>query len=260
MMELEFFHVDAFAETVFEGNPAAVYPLETWLPDDTLQSIATEHNLSETVFFVPTSEGYHIRWFTPVTEVSLCGHATLACAHVIFSILELEGVKISFSSLSGPLAVNREDHLLTLDFPAVIGECAEAPAGLVEGLGLNPVEIFRCDDYVVVLKSEAEVANLKPNLRELAKVECRGICVTAPGETLDFVSRFFAPRFGIDEDPVTGSAHCALAPYWSKRLGKTELTARQLSARSGSLKCRVEGDRVFISGKAITYSQGRAFL
>lgn len=259
-MELEFFQVDAFTKDVFTGNPAAVYPLSAWLPDVTLQAIAMEHNLSETVFFVPENEGYHIRWFTPVTEVALCGHATLACAHVIFSELELRHDVIRFTSLSGPLSVRQEKKLLTLDFPAAHLEECRVPDLLTEGLGVKPTEVFRCDDYFAVLENEAQVATLQPDLRTLARLECRGICVTAPGEQVDFVSRFFAPRYGIDEDPVTGSAHCALAPYWSNRLGKTELTARQLSKRGGTLRCRVEADRVAISGEAVTYSRGKASL
>lgn len=259
-MDLEFFQVDAFADTVFAGNPAAVYPLDAWLPDDTMQSIAAEHNLSETVFCVPDNEGYHIRWFTPAIEVPLCGHATLACAHVIFSTHKTDSNYIRFSSLGGPLSVHRKNDLLTLDFPATPPEACEAPDHLAEALGAQPVEVLRSDDYLVVLENEKQVAALKPDLRTLAGIDCRGICVTAPGESFDFVSRFFAPRFGIDEDPVTGSAHCVLAPYWSRRLGKKELTGRQLSKRGGMLWCRYEGDRVAISGHAVTYSHGTSFV
>ncbi len=259
-MELDFFQVDAFAENAFEGNPAAVYPLSEWLPDSILQAIAAEHNLSESVFFVPDSEGYHIRWFTPVSEVSLCGHATLAAAHVIFRELESVDNHIRFTSLSGPLSVTCDDDRLTLDFPAVNLQPCAVPAGLAEGLGIHPLEVWRCEDYVVLLESEADLAGLRPDMRILADIDCRGICATAPGERVDFVSRFFAPRYGIDEDPVTGSAHCALTPYWSKKLGKAELSARQLSQRGGVLWCRTEDSRVAISGRAVTYSRGKASL
>lgn len=258
-MELDFYQVDAFADTVFEGNPAAVYPLSDWLPDAELQAIAAEHNLSETAFFVPERNGYHIRWFTPKAEVALCGHATLACAHVVFSELDPAAGSIQFSSLSGPLSVQCESDRLTLNFPAVYAKPCDTPAGLSEGLGIEPAEALRCEDYVVVLASEEELVRMAPDLRKLSELECRGICVTAPGETADFVSRFFAPRHGIDEDPVTGSAHCFLTPYWSNRLGKSELTARQLSRRGGALQCRVEENRVFISGTAVTYSKGKAW-
>jgi len=259
-MDLEYFQVDAFTDTVFAGNPAVVYPLDAWLPEETMQSIAAEHNLSETVFFVANNEEYHIRWFTPVTEVPLCGHATLACAHVIFSTMQPDCDRIRFSSQSGPLSVLRTNTLLTLDFPATPTEPCEIPQSLVEALGVEPAEVLRSDDYLVVLDNEKRVTALNPDMRTLAGIDCRGICVTAPGESIDFVSRFFAPRFGIDEDPVTGSAHCMLTPYWSRRLGKVELTARQLSKRGGMLWCRLEGDRVAISGNAVTYSHGTSFV
>lgn len=259
-MHLDFFQVDAFADQVFEGNPAAVYPLDAWLPDETMQAIAAEHNLSESVFFAPEEQAYRIRWFTPVAEVALCGHATLAAAHILFTELDPVRNGVSFCSLSGPLTVAREGQRIILDFPAAYPKPCPAPDGLVEALGVEPVETRLGDDYFVVLEREADLAGLAPDLRRLGEIDCRGICVTAPGETADFVSRFFAPRHGIDEDPVTGSSHCALTPYWAKRLNKPELLARQLSKRGGTLHCTATGDRVKIAGRAVTYCKGRARL
>jgi len=259
-MDLDFFQVDAFADTVFTGNPAAVYPLDAWLPAETMQAIAAEHNLSETVFFVPEQEGYHIRWFTPVAEVSLCGHATLAAAHILFTELNPGLNRVLFSSLSGPLPVERDGPFIVLDFPAEHPDPCIAPEGLAEALGIEPCETLRGDDYFVIIEREADLARLVPDLKGLSAIDCRGVCVTAPGETADFVSRFFAPRHGIDEDPVTGSSHCTLAPYWANRLNKTGLQARQLSERGGTLQCTVSGDRVRISGRAVTYCKGRARL
>ncbi|MBN2703717.1 MAG: PhzF family phenazine biosynthesis protein [Pontiellaceae bacterium] len=259
-MTLDFYQVDAFTDDLFSGNPAAVYPLKEWLADTYLQAIAAEHNLSETAFFVPEGGGYHLRWFTPAAEVALCGHATLASAHIIFSTLEPQQDNIRFSSLSGSLWVRRENDRLTLNFPAQVLPMSEAAQDVVNKLGVHPVEILQGDDYLVVLESEDEVVALNPNSHQISQIECRGICVTAPGNSVDFVSRFFAPRLGIDEDPVTGSAHCYLTPYWSDRLGKTELTARQLSKRGGTLWVKIDGDRVYISGNAVTYSKGQAFL
>ncbi|MBA54417.1 MAG: isomerase [Pseudomonadales bacterium] len=255
-MKLPLYQVDAFAAKVFEGNPAAVVPLETWLPDATMQSIAAENNLAETAFFVKEGEGYRIRWFTPTVEVKLCGHATLASAHVLYELLGEQSSSIVFQSLSGPLSVARSGGLLTLDFPAQPGTRCEAPAALVRGLGVQPLECLASEDYLVVLESEAQVAALSPDMEALKALDLRGAAVTAPGEHKDFVVRFFAPRCGIPEDPVTGSAYTQLAPYWADRLGKAELSARQISSRGGDVGCAIAGDRVRISGTAFLYMVG----
>ena len=259
-MQLEFFQIDAFATKPFEGNPAAVFPLQAWLPDATLQSIAEEHNLSETVFFVKTTDGYHIRWFTPAAEVDLCGHATLASAFALFQILEPERTSVTFASKSGPLSVHRNGTLMTLDFPAESLVTCPVPEALRTGLGVEPEEVLKCDDYFAVLGSETALRSLAPNHAALAALDCRGICVTAPGDHVDFVSRFFAPRLGIKEDPVTGSSHCALTPYWAGKLGKAKLSARQLSPRGGNLECELHGDRVEISGTAALYLRGTVYI
>lgn len=256
-MKLRIYQVDAFAEKLFQGNPAAVCPLEEWLPDELMQSIAAENNLAETAFYVAEGGGYRLRWFTPVTEVDLCGHATLAAAHVVFEESGgAESEQVTFDSRSGPLKVRRDGERLTLDFPAEEVRACEAPEALRRGLGAEPSECYRGADYMAVLESEAAVRALRPDFRALGELDTRGVIATAKGDEVDFVSRFFAPRYGIDEDPVTGSAHCALAPYWAKRLGKSALKARQLSRRGGELDCTVEGERVFISGKAVRYLEG----
>ena len=256
-MDLRLYHIDAFADRLFSGNPAAVCPLEAWLPDETMQKIAFENNLSETAFYVPTGGGFHIRWFTPAVEVALCGHATLATAYVIFICDRYPGDTIHLASKSGPLKVRREGELLVLDFPAGRPAPALAPPGLVDALGRDPVETLKgTTDYLMVYEAEEDVATLTPNIADLARVDARGIVVTAPGRQVDFVSRFFAPRVGVAEDPVTGSAHTMLTPYWSARLGKPVLSAMQLSKRQGRLRCRMAGDRVEIAGKAIPYMAG----
>ena len=253
-MKLNFFQVDAFAENAFEGNPAAVYLLDHWLPDGTLQNLGMEHNLSETVFVVPESGHYRIRWFTPASEVDLCGHATLAAAHILFQTVEKED--ITFESRSGLLHVRNKGGIYAMDFPRTDLERIEAPAELVSGLGFPPLETYACDDLVAVLDSEEDVAELQPSFEAFCQLPFRGITVTAEGAQTDFVSRFFAPRHGIPEDPVTGSAHCALTPYWAGKLNKTELSARQLSARGGNLSCKLKGNRVEIGGTAVTFSHG----
>lgn len=255
-MKLPIYQIDAFAEGPFKGNPAAVCPLERWLPDTLMQSIAEENNLSETAFFVPTDGDYELRWFTPACEVDLCGHATLAAAHVLLGLNGSAQTRMTFHSRSGPLHVFREGDLLTLDFPAQPSVACEVPDAMVAGLGARPRECYRAMDYMAVFESEREIAALAPDFRRLRTLDLRGVIVTAPGKSVDFVSRFFAPNYGVAEDPVTGSAHCTLAPYWAKRLGKTELNARQLSKRTGALRCRVEGERVFISGRAVAYLEG----
>jgi len=255
-MKIPYYHIDAFASRPFAGNPAGVCVLEAWLPDATLQQIAFENNLSETAFVVARTGHYELRWFTPAVEVDLCGHATLAAAFVLFTYLEHPGDVVHFSSRSGPLTVERDGERLVLDFPSRPPRPCPTPEALVRGLGCRPVEALCARDYVAVLATPAEVAALRPDLAALSELECLGIIVTAPGEDVDFVSRFFAPRAGIAEDPVTGSAHCSLIPYWSGRLGKTELTARQLSARGGELFCQAAGERVRIGGHAVAYLRG----
>lgn len=259
-MTLKLFQVDAFASTVFKGNPAAVCPLETWLADSVLQSIAEETNLSDTAFFVPAGEGFELRWFTPVTEVDLCGHATLATAHVLFEHLAYAGQSISFETRSGPLSVRKSGALLEMNFPASEPQPCAIPAALLQGLGIEPLQVLSADDYVVVLANEESVKNVVPDSARLAELGLRGVIVTAPSDDVDFVSRFFAPKLGINEDPVTGSAHCQLAPYWSKRLGKTRLQARQVSKRGGSITCEARGDRVLLAGTAVTFMQAEIVL
>lgn len=256
-MLLPLYQVDAFAPAPFRGNPAAVCPLDRWLKDETLQAIAAENNLSETAFYVREQGRYRLRWFTPTVEVDLCGHATLAAAHVILDLRrEIAGPRILFDSRSGELAVTREGDLYTLDFPSRYPQPCAEDAVLFEALGARPVEFLRTGDCFCVYRSEAEIRALFPDMGQLAKVDCRGVIVTAPGEDCDFVSRFFAPRVGVPEDPVTGSAHTHLIPYWSRRLGKTKLFARQISRRGGELWCEDRGGRVGIGGRAVKYLEG----
>lgn len=255
-MSVPYFQVDSFTNRLFSGNPAGVCVLEEWLPDAVLQAIAGENNLSETAFVVPEDEGFSLKWFTPVCEVDLCGHATLAAAHVLFRHQDLAGSEVRFQSRSGSLTVMREGDLLTLDFPARAGEVCEAPQDLIDGLGAVPVFTAKARDYMAVLDSEETVRNLRPDTAILNRLDCLGIIATAPGDECDFVSRFFAPRAGVAEDPVTGSAHCTLIPYWAERLGRSELRAQQISRRGGELFCQLRGDRVGIGGRAVTYSSG----
>lgn len=252
-MKIRQFQVDAFAERVFEGNPAAVCPLDHWLEDDLLQSIAEENNLSETAFFVPSAKGYQLRWFTPVTEVDLCGHATLAAAHVLFEELGYTGQRITFETRSGDLFVERDGIRLKMDFPACPAVPCDMSVLLTRGLGRRPIELLAADDYMAVFESEDIVRAIRPDQALLAQLDLRGVIITAPGVEVDFVSRFFAPKFGIPEDPVTGSAHCALTPYWATKLGKNRLIARQISKRGGRLACEFNGGRVTLSGSAITF-------
>jgi PhzF family phenazine biosynthesis protein len=259
-MELEIFQIDAFADRVFSGNPAAVVPLKKWLPDATLQAIATENNLSETAFYVKNGEYYDLRWFTPETEVDLCGHATLAAAHVLFEFKRYKDDCIVFETKSGRLFVDREDGLLSLDFPAWTPKSFPVPESLVEALGARPRETYATRDILAVFESEEEVRALKPRMRLLAEFDVTCVICAAPGRDHDFISRSFAPAVGIPEDPVTGSSHCTLIPYWSKRLNKTSLTAFQASARGGELFCEDMGDRVKIAGRAACYMKGTAHL
>lgn len=256
------FQVDAFASEVFSGNPAAVCPLPAWLPDDLMQAIAAENNLSETAFFVGEGGVYRLRWFTPRAEVKLCGHATLASAFVIFTQLGYEGETIAFNTLSGRLEVRREGDLLVMDFPSYPpAEVDDPPAALLLGLG-NPPQtvVYAADDYVAVYPGEATVRSLHPNLARFEELDSRGVAITAPGDEADFVSRYFVPRLGIPEDPVTGSLHSILTPYWAARLGKDRLHALQVSARGGELWCELRGDRVSIAGHAVLYMEGRVVL
>jgi len=259
-MKLDIYQVDAFAEKVFEGNPAAICPLDTWLDDDILQKIAEENNLSETAFFVPEDKGFKLRWFTPVEEVDLCGHATLAAAHVLYNHLGYSDAEISFSTKSGELIVQKTVQGLSMDFPASILEVVKSPSCLVEGLGIKPTEILADFDYVVVLESEGQVRDLKPDLLQWLKLDRRGVVVTAPGDDVDFVSRCFFPKLSINEDPVTGSAHCEMAPYWAARLGRKNLKAKQISKRTGLVGCNVAGHRVVLTGYAVDYMQGKIFI
>lgn len=255
-MKIDLYQVDAFAGKIFEGNPAAVCPLSKWLPDRQLRNIAMENNLSETAFFVEEENSYRLRWFTPVAEVDLCGHATLASAHVLFEHMDYSGPEIVFESNSGSLKVRREQSMLKMNFPATVGEGVDPPKALLEALGTDTEEVYKATDYMVVLEHEEQVRGLDPNFFLLNKIETRGIIVTAPGETYDFVSRFFAPALGINEDPVTGSAHTMMIPYWSKKSGRKELKARQVSGRGGTVYCTMLNDRVEIAGKAVTYLEG----
>lgn len=259
-MRIPIWQVDAFAGRVFGGNPAAVCHLESWIDDGLLQSIAAENNLSETAFLVGGSGRYRIRWFTPTKEVDLCGHATLASGHVIFEKLEPGRLNAVFDSRSGPLTVAREGDLLALDFPARPAEPVDPPPELMQGLGGRPREVLAAGDYLVVYGGEDEVRGLSPDYESLMELDLRGVIVTAPGHDVDFVSRFFAPGYGIPEDPVTGSAHCTLVPYWSKRLGKKTLHSLQVSERVGELYCEDRGERVKIAGRVALYLEGSIFV
>ncbi|WP_282606715.1 PhzF family phenazine biosynthesis protein [Pelagibius sp. Alg239-R121] len=254
--EITLYQVDAFTSAVFGGNPAAICPLESWLDDKLLQLIAVENNLSETAFFVRDGEDFHLRWFTPGAEVDLCGHATLATSYVIATYLEPGRKTMGFQSRSGRLEVTRDDDLYTLDFPVLKSEACDCPALLSEALNAEVQATFDGMDLMAIVKDEEAVRGLKPDMAKIAGLETRGVIVTAEGTECDFVSRFFAPKHGIPEDPVTGSAHCLLTPYWSERLGKTKMTARQISARGGELIVELKGDRVLISGRAAPYMIG----
>jgi PhzF family phenazine biosynthesis protein len=263
-MKIPMFQVDAFTDHVFGGNPAAVCPLPSWLPDAVLQAIAMENNLAETAYFVRAGGTVEIRWFTPALEINLCGHATLASAHVLFEHLGFPGGEIVFSSKSGPLRAtrgvprpgSREGGLITLDFPAFEPEPMATPEALVRGLGRTPLETLRGRDILAVLGSEAEVAAIEPDFAAIRTLDCIGVIATAPGEACDFVSRFFAPRAGVPEDPVTGSAHTLLVPYWARRLGKTSFHAVQVSRRRGDLFCELKDGRVLMGGQAVTFLRG----
>ena len=251
-----FFEVHSFTKNIFHGNPAGICPLDRWIDDDSMQRIASENNLSETAFFVPKEDHYELRWFTPTVEVDLCGHATLATAYVLFDHLGQEGDTIVFHTRSGELTVWKDNDFLIMDFPSLPPESTDIPEHMIAGLRCEIENISKARDYLIVLVSEEEVRKLQPDFSELDKIDCEGIIVTAPGDEVDFVSRFFAPRMGIAEDPVTGSAHSTLTPYWAERLGKKRLTARQVSERGGDLWCKLMGDRVQIAGHAVLYVKG----
>jgi predicted PhzF superfamily epimerase YddE/YHI9 len=261
-MELRLYQVDAFADRLFGGNPAAVCPLDSWLPDETMQKIAAENNLAETAFYVRAGGGFHIRWFTPTVEVDLCGHATLASAHVLCWHLGHPSDRVVFHTRkSGALTANRANDLIVLDFPADRLRRAPVTPVLAAGLGRRPGEAWRGKtDILCLFRSQKDIEGLRPDMQALSKVRARGVIATAPGHSADFVSRFFGPRVGVPEDPVTGSAHTTLAVFWAPRLGKTEMEATQLSKRGGRLRCTLDGGRVKLAGKARTYLVGEIDL
>ncbi len=255
-MNIPIYQVDAFTHRLFGGNPAAVVLLDDWLPDAVLQAIAAENNLAETAFVIPRPDVAPLRWFTPAVEVDLCGHATLAAAYVLFRHRYPSAERLRFDTRSGELTVGREGEMLSMDFPSRPGRPVTISDELVAALGARPREVHLARDLLAVFASEAEVRAIRPDFAALAALDAFAVIVSAPGDEVDFVSRFFAPGAGIPEDPVTGSAHCTLIPYWAGRLGKTELTARQISARGGELACRLRGDRVLIAGRAVEYLRG----
>ncbi len=263
VMSLPVFHVNAFTSKAFAGNPAAICPLAEWLDDGLLQAVATENNLSETAFFVPRGDHYELRWFTPRCEVKLCGHATLASAFVLLNILGTKSDTVCFETRSsGALTVSRDGGLLAMDFPALAPwPCAAPPSALVEGLGKHPGDVVQIEDnYFAVYEREEDVRGIRPDLRILEKLHPAGVAITAPGEKSDFVSRYFAPSYGIPEDPVTGSTHCSLAPYWARRLGKTSLHALQISERGGELWCEFHRGRVILKGNAVLTLRGELLI
>jgi PhzF family phenazine biosynthesis protein len=262
-MKLPVYIANAFTDNLFGGNPAAVCPLQEWLPDPLMQSLANQNNLSETAFIIEEDDHFRIRWFTPTKEVELCGHATLASAHIFYTELAHTKSEIWFESLSGLLKVARkEDNVYTLDFPANLSDTvSDIPEDLFKGLGIDAAEVYKSAfDYMVILPSQQIIESLEPDFATLAKVKARGVIVTAQGNEADFVSRCFYPQSGIDEDPVTGSAHTVMVPYWADVLGKTRLEAIQLSKRRGYLECELKDNRVLMSGNAVTYLKGEYFI
>ena len=259
-MKLDIYQVDAFSQHVFGGNPAAVCPLTEWLSDEQLQAIAAENNLSETAYFVRRGDLYELRWFTPEVEVDLCGHATLAAAWVLIHQLPNAPDVLRFATRSGELRVTRQGDELAMDFPAKTPQRCEPPAGMLSALGLENADVFSTDDYIVLVEDEAQVAALTPDFARLKGLPKRGIAVTARSSRFDFISRWFGPNVGVNEDPVTGSAHTSLAPFWAERLGKQTLRAEQGGQRRGQLRCELKGDRVIISGHAVLYLQGTIYL
>jgi len=259
-MKLDIYQVDAFTEKIFAGNPAAICPLDEWISDESMQKIALENNLSETAFFVRREDFCELRWFTPTFEIDLCGHATLASAFVLFELLGATENVLKFQTKSGLLTVEKKNDLLVLDFPSRPAQKCETPANLIDAIGKTPKEVLKSRDYLMVYESEDEIRRINPNFAELLKIDAHAVIVTAKGDRSDFVSRFFAPELGVFEDPVTGSAHCTLIPYWAEKLGKTELFARQISERGGELFCELRGDRVKIGGRAALYLKGEIYI
>ena len=262
-MSIAIFHVDAFTAKPFAGNPAAVCPLVQWLDDRVLLSVAAENNLSETAYFVPRGKNYEIRWFTPRCEAKLCGHATLASGFVLMQILAPKLTSVRFETrYSGALTVSRDSNLFAMDFPSLTPwPCTVPPTTLIEGLGKTPADVMQIEDnYFAVYQNEQEVRSIRPDFKLLEKLHPAGVAITAPGRDADFVSRYFAPSYGIPEDPVTGSTHCSLAPYWAKRLGKRKLFARQVSERGGEIRCDVEEQRVILKGNAVLTLRGELLI
>ena len=259
-MMIRYFEVAAFTNRPFAGNPAAVCFLDGWLPDEQMQTIAAENNLAETAFLVPREGNFDLRWMTPTVEVDLCGHATLASAHVLFQHRGHSSSPIRFQTKSGELTVDRAGERLVLDFPSLPAKSVEVTDEIRAALGAKPTALLRGRDYIAIFGSQKEVADIQPDLPRVAALDAQGIVVTGPGDDCDFVSRYFAPAAGIPEDPVTGSTHCTLIPYWSQQLGKSELFARQISPRGGELFCADRGERVSIGGEAVTYVEGKIYL
>ena len=259
-MKLTIYQIDAFANELFKGNPAAVVPLNNWLDDQLMQKIAEENNLSETAFFVPTETGFHIRWFTPQYEVNLCGHATLATSFVIFNYMGYNKDQILFQSKSGELTIGKKDDEIEMDFPIMSPKRCKTPQGIVDAFGKAPSVCLLNEDYIAVYDDENFVKTVKPNFEKIKQLDQRAVMVTAKSEQYDFVSRFFIPNHGIDEDPVTGSSFTKLIPYWARVLQKSKFVAKQVSKRGGVVRCQIEGDRVKISGRAILYLKGEIYI
>lgn len=259
-MKIPIYQIDAFTSEQFKGNPAAVCPLNAWIGDDLMQNIAMENCLSETAFLLKKGDRYELRWFTPNGEVDLCGHATLASAYVIFNYLDKKMKKVNFLTKSGLLEVENEGNLLAMTFPIRVGEPSNIPDLLIKGLGNKPKEVFLARDYMAVFETEDEIKNLKLDMNALKQLKGLGVIATSKGDNADFVSRFFAPKVGVNEDPVTGSSHCTLIPYWKRVLGKNKLLALQLSKRGGKLFCTYQGEKVKISGEAVTYLIGNIYI
>jgi len=255
-MKIPLYQIDAFASKLFEGNPAAVCPLDKWLPDEIMQSIAAENNLSETAFFVPRGNGFHIRWFTPASEVDLCGHATLAAAYILFNTLGYKKDKIEFDSKSGILTVTKDNEWLVMDFPAQPPVSCDIPEEIIKAFNTEPIECLKSEDFIVVFEREIDIESAHPDFGQLIKLDLRGVIITAKSSRYDFVARFFAPKYGIPEDPVTGSAYTQLAPYWVSKIGPKRFSVMQMSSRGGELTCELVGDRVLISGRAVKYLEG----
>lgn len=259
-MEIPVYQVDAFTDQIFGGNSAAICPLNKWIDDSLMQAIAQENGLSETTFFVPNRSGYDIRWFTPAMETRLSGHSTLAASFVIFNYLKPELTKINLNSMGGRLQVTRDNNLMTMDLPAVQYCYVDERMVMAQVLGVVPREVYKGEDYMVILQREEQVRSFQPDYELLNKLDTRGIAITARSKHVDFVSRWFGPRIGVNEDSVTGSAHCMLMPYWSGQLGKTKLLAEQLSPRLGKVQCEIRGDRILLTGKAVLYMKGSIFV